>query len=54
MRGLERFGRRCKSLCGWELVSSRDAVAVVPIGHGTAALLAPPTPFIVFVLQDIE
>ncbi len=27
---------------------------LVPIGHGSAALLAHPTPFVIFELQDIE
>jgi hypothetical protein len=31
-----------------------DAFAVVLIGHCTAALLAHPIPYVVFVLQDIE
>ncbi len=44
------------SRCVVGRLSCRDnAVAVVPIlGHGTAALLAHPTPFVVFSLQDIE
>jgi hypothetical protein len=69
-QGLERIGRLPKLPCAnkvWKdlgvfpsrrvvgRLSGRDeAVAVVPIGHGAAALLAHPTPFVVFVLQVLN